>query len=158
MGRQRQLSEFLCREMLYDFAVGDLDATRAKAIEVSIKEYPELETEFQSLKQGLSYSQTMSQAQVPSDFLETILLEKSILEKTTDLLKMHKWTTAITGLAFIGALSFGMFFFDIFEKMPQDILWTTDLTKPSDHINQEIKNATNTIKNNNVEDAKESNL
>ena len=98
--RQRQLSEFLCREMLYDFAVGDLDASRTKAIEESIKEYPELETEFQSLKQGLNYSKTISQIRVPSDFLKTILLEKSILEKMTDLCKMYKWTTAIAGLAF----------------------------------------------------------
>ena len=156
--RQRQLSEFLCREMLYDFAVGDLDAARIKAIELSIKEYPELETEFQSLKQGLSYSQTMSQVQVPPDFLETVLLDKSILEKTTDLLKMHKWTTAITGIAFIGALLFGTFFFDVFKEIPQDLLWTTDLTKPSDHINQEVKNTANIIKNKNVEDTKEDNL
>ena len=156
--RQRQLSEFLCREMLYDFAVGDLDATRTKAIEASIKEYPELETEFQSLKQGLSYSQTMSQVQVPSNILDSILLEKSILEKTTKVLKTHKWKVSITGLVFIGALLFGMFFFNIFEKIPQDILWTTDLTKPSTSINQEAKDATNIIKNNIVEDTKENNL
>ena len=156
--RQRQLSEFLCREMLYDFAVGDLDPTRTKAIEASIKEYPELETEFQSLKQGLSYSHTMSQIQVPLDILDSILLKRSILEKTTYALKTHKWKVSLTGLFFIGALLFGMFFFNIFEKIPQDILWTTDLKKSSTSINQEAKEATNIIKNNIVEDTKESSL
>ena len=156
--RQRQLSEFLCREMLYDFAVGDLDATRTKAIEASIKEYPELETEFQSLKQGLSYSQTMSQVQVPPDLLETILSEKSLLEKTTYILKTHKWKASITGVVFIGALLFGMFFFNVFEKTPQDILWTTDLTKSSNPINQEAETTTNIINNNTVENTKENNL
>ena len=146
--RQRQLSEFLCREMLYDFAVGDLDASRTKAVEASIKEYPELETEFQSLKQGLSYSQTMSQAQISPDFLEAILLEKSILEKMTDLLKTHKWKTAITGVVFIVVLLFGMFFFNAFKKAPQDILWTVDSKKPSEDIKQQIENNKNIIEDN----------
>ena len=155
--RQRQLSEFLCREMLYDFAVGDLDTTRTKAIEASIKEYPELETEFQSLKQGLSYSQTMSQVQVPTDLLETILSEKPILEKITDLLKTYKWATAIISITFIGALLFGIFFLNGFEKTPQDILWTTDMAKPSNQIHQETENATDIIKKNPIENTKENN-
>ena len=134
--RQRQLSEFLCREMLYDFAVGDLDASRTKAIEASIKDYPELETEFQSLKQGLNYSQTMSQVQLPQGFLEAILSEKSILERVTCLFKEHKWKTAIIGLIFISFLLFGMFFFNIFEKAPQDILWTADPKKSSGDVKQ----------------------
>ena len=77
--RKRQLSEFLCREMLYDFAVGTLDPVRTKAIKESLKEYPELETEFQFLKQGLSYSETLSQTRILPHFLNTVLLKKIFL-------------------------------------------------------------------------------
>ncbi len=144
--KQRQLSEFLCREMLYDFVVGDLDASRTKAVETSIKEYPELETEFQSLKQGLNYSQTMSQIQMPPDFLKTIPLEESILDKMINLFKIYKWTTLVIGVAFIGVLFFVGFFFNIFKKVPQDILWTIDSIKSSRDVKQQIENTTGIIK------------
>ena len=156
--KQRQLSEFLCREMLYDFAVGDLDASRTKAVEASIKEYPELETEFQSLKQGLKYSQTMSQVRMSSDFLKTIPLEGSILDKTIDLFKVYKWTAIIIGSIFIGTLLFGVFFFNIFEKIPQDILWTIDPVESSRDVKQQIENTTDVIKNDTLENMQKSNL
>ena len=127
--RQRQLSEFFCREMLYDFATGTLDEIRTKAIKESLKEYPDLETEFQSLQQGLSYTKALSQTQISPHFLDAVLLKKSVFDQIIDLLRMHKWKTATVCFFLIGVLLYGSFF----EKIPHGILWTTNLIKSSEH-------------------------
>ena len=89
-----QLSEFLCRELLYDYATGQLDADRKEAMKHYIKDYPDLETEFQALKQGLDYTQKLSQTKVPSDLVETALLNQSLLRHSIHLLKTYKWRIA----------------------------------------------------------------
>lgn len=135
--RQRQLSEFFCREMLYDFAAGTLDAVRTKAIKESLEEYPELETEFQFLKQGLNYSEILSQTQVSPHFLNAILLKKSFFEQVIDLLRVHKWKAATACFFLVGILLYGSFSF--FKRLPYGVLWTTDLVNSSsDAIIEEV--------------------
>lgn len=129
--RRHQLSEFFCRELLYDFAIGLLDPARKMAVEESIKEYPELETEFQSLKQGLAYTKKLSQTRVSPQFVEDVLLNTSFFDKMRKPFKYYKWRVALLGLAvLIGALWLGVIYWQSVATKSDHILWSVDSIKP----------------------------
>ena len=129
--RRHQLSEFFCRELLYDYAIGLLDPARKTAVEESIKEYPDLETEFQSLKQGLAYTKKLSQTQVTSQFVEGVLLNASVFDKMAKPFKYYKWRVAFLGLTvLIGALWLGVVYWQSMATRSDYVLWSVDDIKP----------------------------
>ena len=139
--KRHQLSEFLCREMLYDFATGLLDPARKTAVEENIKEYPELETEFESLKQGLAYAKKLSQTQVYPQTIEAILLKKSFFDHITGPFKLYKWRMA--GLVLLmGILFVGWFYWQSVLKVSDNVLWSVEEIKPKSISSDQIKEDT----------------
>ena len=159
--KRHQLSEFLCREMLYDFATGLLDPVRKKAVEENLKEYPELETEFESLKQGLAYAKKLSQTQVSPQTIEAVLLKKSFTEHVLGLFRLYKWRVAVAGFVFlVGLLWMGWGYWQSVVKMPDHILWSVESIEeikpkhiPADHVNEGAKQRILSKKGNQSDDS-----
>lgn len=129
--KHHQLSEFLCREMLYDFATGHLDSARQEAIQEGLQEHPELEIEFQALRQGMAYTKKLSQTQIKPHIIQAILLKKSFFHKGLARWQMPYWMwIAIGGVLLGGALLFGIFSLKKWMKKPShNVLWSIDNIK-----------------------------
>ncbi len=108
MSPRRQLSEFLCREMLYDFATGELDDSRKTAVEESIKEFPDLEDELEALKNGIVYLKLLSQTEVSEPLINQVQEETGIVayfKKLQTLPTWARWTIealVVASVVFIG--------------------------------------------------------
>lgn len=78
----RDISEFAASQLLYEYIQGTLSPNRKTQIERALKDYPQLQTEAESLRKALSYCEQLKGIS-PSPRLEEILAKgrPSITEK-----------------------------------------------------------------------------
>ncbi len=89
--RQRQLSRFMAREMLLDYAEGRLDVERQKALEEYLPRDKESQKEFEAIKGALAYTKALSQIQVATQTANEIDHTKLGFAKWTDRLAWRNW-------------------------------------------------------------------
>ncbi len=70
--KKRELSEFLCREMLFDFITNHLSETDKEAVERGLKQFPALQDELGYLKNGVQYTQILAKIQTSRPLLDRI--------------------------------------------------------------------------------------
>jgi hypothetical protein len=70
--RKRHLSEFLLRELLFDYVEGTLDAERKLAVEEALQEYPEQQAEVQGLRNAKSYARKLSGLRCDIEFAQSL--------------------------------------------------------------------------------------
>lgn len=106
----RKLSEFMCREMLYDFATGHLDEERARAVQEFLKENEILKNELMQMKSALEYCDQAGGITV-SELLYLSLSErdqvfKSMKQKLSwkNLPEWTRWTIEALSISLIAAL------------------------------------------------------
>lgn len=108
MSPKRQLSEFLCRELLYDYAVGDLDNVRKEAVKESLDDYPELETELRSLTQGIQYLNQLKKTDISEPLFHRVTEEKGLwisISKVSEWPSWIKWSLEAGAVALLLVLS-----------------------------------------------------
>jgi hypothetical protein len=108
MSPKRQLSEFLCRELLYDYAVGDLDNVRKEAVKESLEDYPELETELRSLTQGIQYLNQLKKTDISEPLFHRVTEEKGLwvtISKVSAWPSWIKWSLEAGAVALLLVLS-----------------------------------------------------
>ena len=91
MTPRRNLSEFLCRELLYDYATDSLDPSRKEAVESSLKEFPDLEDELEAIKNGMNYLKELKGVEVSQPLVEYVSQERGVFNKFFDFSGWPKW-------------------------------------------------------------------
>jgi hypothetical protein len=64
---KRKLTTFLCQEMLYDFAMNQLDNERKMAVEEFLQKDRECQTILDGIRASLEYTALLSQTRLPAD-------------------------------------------------------------------------------------------
>jgi hypothetical protein len=70
--RWRHMTEFMCREMMYDYLVGDLDKDRAEAMANFLAISREAKEDRQDLEYGLQYCELLSQSRIAPQLIQQL--------------------------------------------------------------------------------------
>lgn len=79
--RKRNLSEFMCIEMLYDYKSGKLDPLRHQAVEEGLQASPRVREELKKLSIGISYCDKLKNISVSEPLVDLILDQPKSAEK-----------------------------------------------------------------------------
>lgn len=85
--RKRNLSEFMCIEMLYDYKSGKLDPLRYQAVEEGLQSSPRVREELKKLSIGISYCEKLKNISVSEPLVDLILDQPKPTEKVFSKLK-----------------------------------------------------------------------
>ncbi len=85
--KERKLTKFLCREMIYDYLKGSLDEDRRRAVEKYLSQDEDLREEVERLQSAINYCQELSGAQLSQDFFEEVSEKNS---------KLSDWLVALS--------------------------------------------------------------
>jgi hypothetical protein len=89
--KPRELTTFLCREMLYDYLTKNLDEDRRAAVERFLATSPELQSELQLLGLAERYCQDLSKTRVTSAHIEELKTIKSATAVVVNRLRWVNW-------------------------------------------------------------------
>jgi hypothetical protein len=88
--RKRNLSEFMCIEMLYDYKSEKLDALRSQAVEEGLQSSPKVRQELKKLDLGISYCEKLKNISISEPLEEFILDQPKAKDKVISKLKWHR--------------------------------------------------------------------
>lgn len=91
MPKKRPLSEFLARELLYDYITGQLDTEKSIAVEECLRTGDDIPNDHRALTEGIKYCDSLSQTQLSEPFLTRLITPE---KKWHDLVKAWKKTPA----------------------------------------------------------------
>ena len=86
--RKRNLSEFMCIEMLYDYKSGKLDALRQQAVEEGLQNSPRVREELRKLSIGMTYCEKLKMTTVTEPLVDYIMTQPKPTEKA---ISKFKW-------------------------------------------------------------------
>lgn len=81
MPKPRLLSEFICRELLFDYVSGELDPERHEAVKISLKEYPELQEQVSSIESAREFTRSLKKIQISEPLREHFENRPGTIEK-----------------------------------------------------------------------------
>jgi len=82
---RRKLTPFLCREMLFDYATGNLDATRRVAMEEFLRTDKECQGIHEEIRKGIEYAEHLASLQVN----QAVLMELRDVENAISLSRRY---------------------------------------------------------------------
>lgn len=89
--KQRTISGFFAKQMLFEYHEGLLDPVRHQAVEEAIANDPELKQELKFIKAADEYCKSLSATRMDEDFLLEISKNKSLSEYFFIIFKWSKW-------------------------------------------------------------------
>lgn len=89
--RKRNLSEFMCIEMLYDYQSEKLDALRSMAVEEGLESSPKVRAELKKLSLGISYCNKLKNISVSQELIELIHNQPKTTEKILSKVQWHRF-------------------------------------------------------------------
>ena len=92
---KRQLSRFMCEEMIYDYAEHKLDSEHRQALEQSLNDNLELQRELKAIQAAEVYCKQMALARISSLQLEKLKSAESFFSKSMDRLHYRNWPDVI---------------------------------------------------------------
>ncbi len=92
---QRQMSDFVSRELLYDWLIGLLDSDRKAALESQVANSKELQSELAKIQTGLDYANILSQTQISSTLMERLYGPITWGEILISKLNFTKWSLGV---------------------------------------------------------------
>lgn len=75
--RKRKISEFMCKELLYDYATGQLDNNRKYAVKEYLESDAEMRIELQSIEFALSYLDELKKTEISKLYLDKLNSKKT---------------------------------------------------------------------------------
>ncbi|MGE3973643.1 MAG: anti-sigma factor [Bdellovibrionales bacterium] len=88
---KRELSCFLCRELLYEFVTGTIDSRRRQAVQEHLETCPECKKEQDTFNQGLTYLKELGQAKIHPNYLKEISEPEPFPKRILKKIGWHKW-------------------------------------------------------------------
>jgi hypothetical protein len=92
---QRQLTDFLAHELLYDYATHQLDAEREEAVRLAINQNPNLAKELEDIIYGLTYCKHLSQTQTKTTFIQKMKQPFSLWRTLEKKLNIRTWNPGL---------------------------------------------------------------
>ncbi len=113
---KRDLSEFMARELLYDYAIHALDTDRNYAVQKAIQENQQLAKELDDILYGITYCQHLTQAVAKEEVIKKIAFQPRITETLKKNLNLRNWNVNILWVA--EAMGIGFVFLLLMTLMP----------------------------------------
>src|ERR1700733_15043998 len=83
----RQLSKFMCQELLFDYIEGNLDADRRKAVEQTLKQHQDLQVELGLIRAAEIYWDKLALTRISSVQIENLKAVRPGSSKVTETLR-----------------------------------------------------------------------
>ncbi len=93
--RQKKLTRFLCKELLYEYANGGLSPQREDEVREYISGCRESKAEFEKLKRGHAYAMRANGVRMSPALKEALLIFEPQWQKTTSLLDLMVFATGM---------------------------------------------------------------
>lgn len=87
----RQLSDFIAKELLYDYATQQLDTERTEAVRIAIKQNPALARELGDILNGLTYCKHLSQTLIKPTLIQKMKQAFSLWQNIQKLFNVRMW-------------------------------------------------------------------
>ncbi len=87
--RTRHLSDFMCKEMMYDFVSKKLDHSREKAVQEHMQKNQHLQKDLEKIRFALKYCEDLSQTEIAADFIE--MVDEKASSQISTLVARLKW-------------------------------------------------------------------
>jgi hypothetical protein len=94
---QRQLSQFVGQELIYDYFVGSLDDGRKKAVEDFLRQNPDANKDFQKIRNGIEYADQLGLIKVSEPLFDKISAPASIIQVVIQKIRFAEWHPALRG-------------------------------------------------------------
>jgi hypothetical protein len=94
---QRQLSQFVGQELIYDYFVGSLDEGRKKAVEDFLKQNPDANKDFQKIRNGIQYADQLALIKVSEPLFDKISAPASFIQMIIQKIRFDEWHPALRG-------------------------------------------------------------
>ncbi len=88
---KRELSCFLCRELMYEYVVSSIDSRRGDAVARHIGECPECKVEQEGIKSALTYTKKLSLVEIRPEYLSEISNPVPLKTYISSRLKWQSW-------------------------------------------------------------------
>ena len=104
--RDRQLSEFMCRELLYDYMMDKLDKQRKVAVKRHLESNRQTQSELQELQSALNFCENLSHIHLPMTCQEELIASQNRWTYFVRSISPNHWSapirlTAETSLIFL---------------------------------------------------------
>jgi hypothetical protein len=148
---KRKLSKFLCREMLLDYALMELDEERRVAVDEYLKKDSDLQEDLEKIVMTLKYSKEIGRCQLTKEYKKTIEESKTFTGQILEVVSWKnipdqvKWTIqAVTIATAVAVFSILMPWKKIMKLVPRDpginIEKTNDSTNMAEITNKDLSN------------------
>ncbi|MFN7727682.1 MAG: hypothetical protein ACK5P7_00850 [Bdellovibrio sp.] len=91
----REVSQFVGQELLYDYIRGELDQDRVKALEHTLSENRDLKTELERIREGLHYVMDLQKTQVSANLVESIRTPSTYFQVLLQKTKFGDWPEGV---------------------------------------------------------------
>ena len=91
----RQVSQFVGQELLYDYIRGELDKDRVKALEQTLSENRDLKAELEKIREGLHYVMDLQKTQVSANLVESIRTPSTYFQVLLQKTKFGDWPEGV---------------------------------------------------------------
>lgn len=88
---ERLMTEFLARELLYQYVIGQLEAEDRLAVEKYLTSSESLKTQLEQLKRALGYMSVMSESLVSEELIQTLTNQDTLKDRLTRQLDPRRW-------------------------------------------------------------------
>lgn len=92
---KRELSCFLCRELLYEFAMGSIDERRRSAVQEHLDSCGECRIENEALNSGIQYLSKLSRAEINPHYLKEVAEPEPLTKQWLKKIGWQKWPDPI---------------------------------------------------------------
>lgn len=80
MSQKREISPFICRELLYDYITGHLDHSRSTAVKECLEKFEEIKEDVQSIKSAISFCETLNTIQISQSIYKPLFNQTDHLQ------------------------------------------------------------------------------
>lgn len=80
MSQKREISPFICKELLYDYLTGRLDHSRSNAVKECLEKFEEIKEDVQSIKSAIRFCETLNTIQIPQSIYKPLLNQTDHLQ------------------------------------------------------------------------------
>jgi hypothetical protein len=89
--KKRELTPFMAHELLYDFAIENLDSERQAAMLEALGRFEEIQSDLQMIKTGRQYLETLSQINLSPELIEGVKRRETYWGRIREMMKVDTW-------------------------------------------------------------------
>ena len=136
--QKRSMSQFMAKELLYDYINENLDPARKEAVEKALTEYPELAKELELISFANDYCEKLSKTKVNDELIQSLGQIKSISKAVASRFSWQQWPDALRWATEAVALSSMVIAFTVVAPWDDIRVWMENFNQTSTEISEPI--------------------